>query len=64
MNATEHERKALRHLNLGLAHGELGTIADRIERLCHRAAMLEIFVENGGEGELPIDKEGEKDGRA
>jgi hypothetical protein len=66
MNATEHEAKAVHHrreavrqLKLGDAHREIGEIAAEIERLCHRAAMLEIFVENGGEGELPINKEDE-----
>jgi hypothetical protein len=54
MSDTEkHERESRRHLHLGLAHGELGEIQDQIERLRHRAEMLETFIASGGEGEPP-----------
>ncbi len=53
MTPTEHEREALRHFRLARAHTEIADIAGEIDRLQHRAEMLEIFIASGGEGELP-----------
>jgi ubiquinone biosynthesis protein UbiJ len=53
MTAADHEREALRHFRLARAHTEIGDIADEIERLRHRAEMLETFIASGGEGEPP-----------
>ncbi len=53
MTPTDHEREALRHFRLARAHTETADIAGEIDRLQHRAAMLEIFIASGGEGEPP-----------
>lgn len=53
MTPTQNEREALRHFRLARAHTEIADIAGEIDRLQHRAEMLEIFIASGGEGELP-----------
>ncbi len=53
MNATEHEREALRHFHLARAHTEIADIASEIKRLQHRREMLEVFIASGGEGDPP-----------
>jgi hypothetical protein len=51
--AMKHRREAVRQLRLGDAHREIGEIQDQIDRLRHRAEMLETFIASGGEGEPP-----------